>query len=102
LATFAILLKAAKQYRDVFAKGWLPNVYAMPEFATFSEQEIKDFLGSNTLRQYEEKLMAEILKELKKGKLNDEVKEIIVKLFTEFYGVMYNQRSVWQSRLKNA
>jgi len=46
--------------------------------------------------------MAEILKELKKGKLNDEVKEIIVKLFTEFYGVMYNQRSVWQSRLKNA
>jgi hypothetical protein len=46
LATFAILLKAAKQYRDVFAKGWLPNVYAMPEYATFSEQEIRDFLGS--------------------------------------------------------
>ena len=46
LATFAILLKAAKQYRDVFAKGWLPNVYAMPEYATFSEQEIKDFLGT--------------------------------------------------------
>jgi type II restriction/modification system DNA methylase subunit YeeA len=46
LATFAILLKAAKQYRDVFAKGWLPNVYGMPEYATFSEQEIKDFLGS--------------------------------------------------------
>jgi hypothetical protein len=46
LATFAILLKAAKQYHDVFAKGWLPNVYAMPEYATFSDQEIKDFLGS--------------------------------------------------------
>jgi hypothetical protein len=46
LATFAILLKAAKQYRDVFAKGWLPNVYAMPEYATFTKQEIKDFLGS--------------------------------------------------------
>jgi type II restriction/modification system DNA methylase subunit YeeA len=46
LATFAILLKAAKHYRDVFAKGWLPNVYAMPEYATFSKEEIKDFLGS--------------------------------------------------------
>jgi len=31
LATFAILLKAATKYRDVFTKGWLPNVYAMPE-----------------------------------------------------------------------
>ncbi|NQV76722.1 MAG: BREX-1 system adenine-specific DNA-methyltransferase PglX, partial [Bacteroidetes bacterium] len=49
LATFAILLKAAKHYRDVFAKGWLPNVYAMPEYATFSEQEIKDFLGDDGL-----------------------------------------------------
>lgn len=47
LANFAILLKAAKQYRDVFAKGWLPNVYAMPESAIFSGQEIKDFLGAN-------------------------------------------------------
>ena len=47
LATFAILLKAAKQYRDVFAKGWLPNVYAMPESTSFSGQEIKDFLGTD-------------------------------------------------------
>ncbi len=46
LATFAILLKAAKQYRDVFAKGWLPNIHAMPEYASFSEREIKDFLGT--------------------------------------------------------
>jgi len=47
LANFAILLKAAKQYRDVFAKGWLPNVFAMPESASFSGQEIKDFLGTD-------------------------------------------------------
>jgi hypothetical protein len=45
LATFAILIKAAKYYRDVFAKGWLPNVYAMPEEKNFSLQEINDFLG---------------------------------------------------------
>ena len=31
LATFAILLKAAKQYRDVFEKGWLPNIFSFPE-----------------------------------------------------------------------
>jgi hypothetical protein len=46
LATFAVLLKAAEKYRDVFAKGWLPNVYTMPEYDTFSKQEIKDFLGA--------------------------------------------------------
>ncbi|MFB9056533.1 BREX-1 system adenine-specific DNA-methyltransferase PglX [Mariniflexile ostreae] len=47
LATFAILLKAATKYRDVFAKGWLPNVYAMPEAQDFSLQELKDFLGKD-------------------------------------------------------
>jgi Eco57I restriction-modification methylase len=45
LATFAILLKAATKYRDVFNKGWLPNVYAMPETQDFSLQDLKDFLG---------------------------------------------------------
>lgn len=45
LANFAILLKAAIKYRDVFAKGWMPNVYAMPESRDFSTQDLKDFLG---------------------------------------------------------
>jgi hypothetical protein len=54
LATFAILLKAAKYYRDVFAKGWLPNVYAMPEEKNFSLQEVKDFLGADGLDFTEE------------------------------------------------
>lgn len=45
LANFAILLKAATKYRDVFTKGWMPNVYAMPEPKEFSTQELKDFLG---------------------------------------------------------
>lgn len=45
LANFAILLKAATKYRDVFTQGWLPNVYAMPESREFSTQELKDFLG---------------------------------------------------------
>lgn len=47
LANFAILLKAATKYRDVFTKGWLPNVCAMPESKDFSTQDLKDFLGED-------------------------------------------------------
>ncbi len=90
LATFAILLKAAKQYRDVFAKGWLPNVYAMPEHATFTEQEIKDFLG-NDGTAYEKELtvalrlmeQAKNLGSLMKLSFSDDAKAFIEKRFTE-------------------
>jgi hypothetical protein len=60
LATFAILLKAATQYRDVFTKGWLPNVYAMPESRDFSTQDLKDFLGEEG-KEYLEELDAALL-----------------------------------------
>jgi type II restriction/modification system DNA methylase subunit YeeA len=90
LATFAILLKAAKQYRDVFAKGWLPNVHAMPEYATFSEQEIKDFLGSEGTA-YEKELtvalrlmeQAKNLGSVMKLSVSDVAKKFIEKRFTE-------------------
>jgi hypothetical protein len=45
LATFAVLLKAAKYDRGVWSRGIVPHVYAMPEAKPFSGQEIKDFLG---------------------------------------------------------
>ena len=54
LATFAILLKAAKKYRDIWQKDWLPNVYAMPEAQDFSMQEINDFLGEEGADYVEE------------------------------------------------
>ena len=54
LATFAILLKAAKVYPDVWHKDWLPNVYAMPEAQDFSMQEVKDFLGAEGMDYAEE------------------------------------------------
>ena len=54
LATFAILLKAAKVYPDVWHKDWLPNVYAMPEAQDFSMQEVKDFLGAEGIDYVEE------------------------------------------------
>ena len=90
LATFAILLKAAKQYRDVFAKDWLPNVYAMPEYAAFSDQEIKDFLGSNgTAYEKELKLALSLMEQSKnlgsvmKQSLNEVSRAFIEKRFDE-------------------
>ena len=59
LATFAILLKASKVYRDVWSKGWKPQVYAMPENNTFQRIELQDFLGEkgfNYLDQLEDAL----------------------------------------------
>jgi type II restriction/modification system DNA methylase subunit YeeA len=90
LATFAILLKAAKQYRDVFTKGWLPNVYAMPEYAAFSDQEIKDFLGSEgTGYEKELKLALSLMEQSKnlgstmKLSLNEDSRAFIDKRFDE-------------------
>jgi hypothetical protein len=90
LATFAILLKAAKQYRDVFAKGWLPNVYAMPEYATFSDQEIKDFLGPDGVAFEKELAVALRLMEQAKNLgsvmkliISDDARTFIEKRFTE-------------------
>jgi hypothetical protein len=90
LASFAILLKAAKQYRDVFTKGWLPNVHAMPEFATFVEQEIKDFLGSDgTAYEKELTMVLRLMEQAKnlgsvmKLTLSDDARIFIEKRFTE-------------------
>lgn len=66
------------------------------------KKEMKDFLDSNTTKQFEDKLIEKIRKEIKKGKLEGEIKDLIVKSFREFFTVMYQQRSFWESRFKNA
>jgi hypothetical protein len=71
------------------------------EIETIARKEIKDFLGSNTLSQFENKLVELMVKEIKRGKLNTEVKEIVVKIFTEFYQLMWTQRNYWEPRLKS-
>ena len=65
-------------------------------------KEIKDFLGSTTVQQYETKLIDTISKELKRGKLEGDVKDIALKMFREFYSFMWMNRSYWEPRLKNA
>jgi hypothetical protein len=72
------------------------------EIETLVRKEIKDFIGSNTLKQFEDKLLDMVIKDMKRGKTEKEIKDLVIKMFTEFYGMMYQQRSMWQGRLRNA
>jgi len=57
LARFALLLKAAQVFPAVLKRGWLPNIFAIPEACNFSRQEILDFLGRDGMA-YEQPLTA--------------------------------------------
>jgi hypothetical protein len=46
--------------------------------------------------------MDKIQKEMKRGKLEGEIKEITLRMFREFYQFMWMNRSYWEPRLKNA
>ena len=72
------------------------------EIEVLVRKEIKDFIGSNTIKQFEEKLLDMVIADLKRGKTEREIKDLVIKMFTEFYGMMYQQRSMWQSRLRSA
>jgi hypothetical protein len=72
------------------------------EIETLVKKEIKDFIGTNTVKQFEEKLLDMVIKDMKRGKTEKEIKDLVIKMFTEFYGMMYQQRSMWQGRLRNA
>ena len=72
------------------------------QIETIVRKEIKDFLGSTTIKQYEEKLMEMLAKEIRRGKLEGDVKEVVIKVFREFYNFMWTQRGYWEPRLKNA
>jgi Eco57I restriction-modification methylase len=110
LATFAILLKAATKYRDVFTKGWLPNVYAMPEALDFSLQDLKDFLGEEGHEYVEEldtalRLMkqAKNLGSVMKLSLSQEARDYIQERFINLSNDDYldlNLKSILQG-LKN-
>ena len=65
-------------------------------------KEIKSFMENNTIKQFEDKLMDKIQKEIKRGKLEGDIKEITLRMFREFYQFMWMNRSYWEPRLKNA
>jgi F0F1-type ATP synthase alpha subunit len=72
------------------------------EIEVLIRKEIRSYMDNNTIKQFEDKLMDKIQKELKRGKLEGEVKDITLKMFREFYQFMWMNRSYWEPRLRNA
>jgi hypothetical protein len=71
------------------------------EIETMIRKEIKTFLDSNTLKQFENKIIDLIQKEIKRGKIQGDVNEIVIKIMREFYNIMWTKRSFWEPQLKN-
>ncbi len=59
-------------------------------------------MQNNTVKQFEDKLLDTIRKEIKKGKLEGDIKDITLRMFREFYQFMWTNRGYWEPRLKNA
>ena len=72
------------------------------EIEVMIRREIRSFMDNNTVKQFEDKLMDKIQREMKRGKLEGEVKEITLRMFREFYQFMWTNRGYWEPRLKNA
>ena len=70
------------------------------EIEKIVKKEIKSFLESNSLRQFEDKLVDILSKEIKKGKIEKDLKMIIVKSLQDFYEFIYNNKSMWGDKLK--
>lgn len=71
------------------------------EIETIIRKEIKDFLGSSTVKQLEDKLIEKVQREVKSGKLSGDVKDIMLKLFKKFYENMYMNYSYIEGKLRN-
>jgi len=72
------------------------------EIEVLMRKEIRNFMDNNTVKQFEDKLVDRIGKEIKRGKLEGDVKDITLRMFREFYQFMWMNRSYWEPRLKNA
>lgn len=72
------------------------------EIEVMIRKEIRDFMGNSTMKQYEDKFLERIAKEIKRGKLEGDIKDITLRMFREFYQFMWMNRSYWEPRLKNA
>jgi ribosomal protein S20 len=72
------------------------------EIETLVRKEVRNFMQNNTVKQFEDKLLDTIRKEIKKGKLEGDIKDITLRMFREFYQFMWTNRGYWEPRLKNA
>ena len=71
------------------------------EIETMVRKEIKTFLDSNTLTQFENRMIDLIQKEIKRGKIQGYINEIVIKIMREFYNIMWTKRSFWEPQLRN-
>lgn len=71
------------------------------EIEKMIRKEIKDFMGTTTIKKFEDTLIDRIRKEIKNGNIRGDINEVIVKIFTEFYYLMWTKRNQWVSNLKN-
>jgi hypothetical protein len=72
------------------------------ELETMIRKEIRDFMGTTTVKQFEDKIFDKIEKDMRRGKLESNVKDITLRMFRELYQFMWMNRSYWESRLKNS
>jgi hypothetical protein len=72
------------------------------EIENIIRKEIKSFMGNSTIKQFEDKFMDKIQKEIKRGRLESGVKDITQKMFSEFYQLMWSNRTQLGQKLKNA
>ena len=70
------------------------------EIEKIVKSEIKSFLDSNTLKQFETKLIDIISSEIKKGGINKDIKLIVVKSLQDFYEYLFTSRNIWGDRLE--
>jgi len=71
------------------------------EIEAMIRKEIKDFLNSNTISQFENKIVDKIQDEIRRGKITKDVSEIVAKVMKEFYKIMWTRRTFWEPTLKN-
>ena len=70
------------------------------EIEVLIRKEIKNFLNANTIKQFENKIIDTIKDEIKRGKIQVDISEIVTKVMKEFYKIMWTQRSFWEPQLK--
>ena len=71
------------------------------EIEVLVRKKIKDFLNANTIKQFENKIVDTIRTEIKRGKIQGDVNEIVTKVMKEFYKIMWTRRSFWEPSLKS-
>lgn len=72
------------------------------EIESIVKKQIRSIIDASTAKQFEDRVLDLVIKDIQRGKSEKELKELIIKMFTEFYAMMYQQRNMWQGRLKNA